>query len=664
MDHRSGHSASSEPDPASPKTVSQSLKEYAVITLNREGHIVEWSSGAQKIFGYTREQIKGRHFADLFTPEDQAAGRPAQELRNATNRESAEDQRWHMRKDGGRVFLSGTVCTLQNEAGELTGYSKVARDITSQKLAELQKEALFEREQAAREQAERQWKQLEEIADRIPASVGLVRLPEGVYEFANRMLHEVLRGRNLIGRTVHEAHPEAGRALEVFEQAVKTGTVQTAKDLPVQFGTGANAEVRYFDITYQPISGKNFPYEALLIFAVDVTDRVHSRQLARQRAAAMEEQASLLDLAHDAIMAIRTDGAIEFWNRGAEEMYGWSKQEALGRTIHQLLNTEFPLPLAQIQETLYAEGQWSGELTHRGRGGKEVEVWSRWVLRKGEDGKPSGWLEVTRDVTERKRLEAHLRDTQKMESLGVLAGGIAHDFNNLLVGIMGNISLAQEMLQPSSPLVPLLEEAVEASERAAFLTRQMLAYAGKGHMFVTPVDLSKAVRDAMTLVRGSIPQNVHVELDLAERLPCIAGDALQLQQVAMNLMLNAAEAMGGQSGRMTVRTGVQKIEGGTEDVAYDIGHPAPGYYASIEVEDTGPGIDPSVRPNIFDPFYTTKFTGRGLGLAAVAGIVRALHGAIRVQSDPGRGTSLLVLFPAEEQPLGDENGPADPSAKR
>ncbi|HUB32291.1 MAG TPA: PAS domain S-box protein [Bryobacteraceae bacterium] len=648
MAHRPGQPAFREPNPASPAVLNQSLKDYAVITLDREGTIVQWSSGAERIFGYTPAEITGRHFAALFTPEDLAANRPAEELRNAVAKQTAEDQRWHMRKDGSRVWLSGTVSPVHNDAGELAGFSKIARDITSQKLAELQKEALLERERAARAQAEQEWLRMEEIADKIPAGIALVRLPDKIYVFANRTFQELLGDRKAIGMQVGAVHLEADRALGVFEEAVRTRTAQSANDCPVRFGAAPGAEVRYFDIACHPIPTGAFPYDSILIFAVEVTDRVRARQLARHHATSVEEQANLLDLAHDGIMAMNMDGAIEFWNRGAEDMYGWTKQEALGRNVHELLGTDLPLPLARVEEILRTEGEWSGELKHRSRTGRELEVWSRWVLRK-HDGIPSGWLEVTRDVTERKRLEAHLRDAQKLESLGVLAGGIAHDFNNLLVGILGNVSLAQERIDPSSDLAPLLQEAADASERAAFLTRQMLAYAGKGHMFVSPVDLSRVVRDAMILVRGSIPQNVDVELDLGDRLPCVQGDALQLQQVAMNLMLNAAEAVGGERGRVTVRTGVQEIDDrAAQEVAYDVGKPAPGRYATLEVEDCGPGIEASVRPNIFDPFYTTKFTGRGLGLAAVAGIVRALKGAIRVQSSPGQPTSFLVLFPAEE----------------
>ncbi len=576
MARRSSHPAFREPDHANPDVLDQGLKNYAVVTLDPHGRIVQWSAGAEKIFGYTAAEITGQHFGVLFTPEDQAANR-----------------------------------------------------------------------QGARAQARQEWKRLEEIANQIPAGIGLVRLPEEVYVFANRMLREVLYDRALIGRTVGEVYPEGGHAAQMFKEAVRTGTAQTASDVQLRFGIGPNPEERYFDLTYQPLRGEAFPYDAILILGREVTDRVHAQALASQRAAALEEQASLLDLAHDGIIVVNMDGTIEFWNRGAEEMYGWSKEEALGRNTFELLGTEFPLPLARIKEALRAEGQWSGELKDRSRSGKEIEVWSRCVLRK-HDGTPSGILTVNRDITERKRLEAYLRESQKTESLGVLAGGIAHDFNNLLTGILGNISMAREMIEPSSPLVPPLEEAAQASERAAFLTLEMLAYAGKGHMFVTPVDLSKVVRDALVLVHGSIPQNVHVELDLVERLPCVEGDARQLQQVAMNLMLNAAEAVGEQPGRMTVRTGVEDIEGDTEDVDYDVGRPAPGHYATLEVQDTGAGIDASVRPNIFDPFYSTKFTGRGLGLAAVAGIVRALKGAIRVQSRVGEGTSLVVLFPAAD----------------
>ncbi len=179
----------------------------------------------------------------------------------------------------------------------------------------------------------------------------------------------------------------------------------------------------------------------------------------------------------------------------------------------------------------------------------------------------------------------------------------------------------------------------------------MLAYTGKGQRMFEPVDLSGVVRDAVSLIRGSIREDISLDLELADRLPAVRADSAQLQQVAINLILNAAEAIVGQSGKVLVRTSVQEIDRPVAEVPYDIGHPEPGVLVALQVQDNGSGIDSAIRPKIFDPFFTTKFTGRGLGLAAVAGIVRMLNGAVRVDSTPGEGTTVTVLFPA-----GDDEG--------
>jgi PAS domain S-box-containing protein len=254
------------------------------------------------------------------------------------------------------------------------------------------------------------------------------------------------------------------------------------------------------------------------------------------------------------------------------------------------------------------------------------------------------------DLTERKKIESQLRHTQKLESLGVLAGGVAHDFNNLLVGILGNASLALETTSSSSPNRMLLEEVVRASERAADLTRQLLAYAGKGRFVVEPIDLSVLIREIATLIQASIPKNVQLRLDLQERVPCIEADSAQIQQLVMNLIINGAEAMGGQNGTVLVTTGTQQVDEyylRSMFAGHDI---AAGKYVMVEVQDTGCGMDDATIAKIFDPFYTTKFMGRGLGLAAALGIVRGHRGAIKVYSQPGKGSTFKVLFPASEQP--------------
>jgi CheY-like chemotaxis protein len=248
-------------------------------------------------------------------------------------------------------------------------------------------------------------------------------------------------------------------------------------------------------------------------------------------------------------------------------------------------------------------------------------------------------------------MEEQLRHTQKLESLGVLAGGVAHDFNNLLTGILGNASLALESVSLHHPVRGLLRDVVTASERASHLTRQLLAYAGKGRFIIEPVDVSTLVREIGSLIQTSIPKYVQLRLDLADDLPLIAADAVQIQQIVMNLVINGAEAIGSNdNGTVLVTTRAQNVDehyllstlGGSSDLT-------PGTYVSLEVHDTGCGMDETTVNRIFDPFFTTKFTGRGLGLAAVQGIMRGHKGTIKVYSRPGKGTTFKVLFPATKE---------------
>ncbi|MGO9893556.1 MAG: PAS domain S-box protein [Bryobacteraceae bacterium] len=273
----------------------------------------------------------------------------------------------------------------------------------------------------------------------------------------------------------------------------------------------------------------------------------------------------------------------------------------------------------------------------------------------GEDGRPRGAVGVFVDITERKRAEASLREAQKLESLGLLAGGVAHDFNNLLVGVIGNASLALELLTPGHPATELLDGVIKTGQQAAHLTRQMLAYAGKGKFLVEALNLSALIPEMAGLIRTSISKKIALQLDLEEDLPPIQADCGQVQQVFMNLALNAAEAIGSYGGLITIKTGVQDV-----DDRYIRFHPEaaalpPEKYVYLEVRDTGCGMDDATRARIFDPFFSTKFTGRGLGLAAVAGILRGHQGAIAVSTAPGKGSCFTVLFPAaarvsEERP--------------
>ena len=432
-----------------------------------------------------------------------------------------------------------------------------------------------------------------------------------------------------------------------------------------------------FSVLVSRIASGNRRREADLHQAArDLEERVRQRTAeAVESAAATREQAQLLDLAHDAIMSMDWDGSIRFWNRGAERMYGWSREEAIGKISHQLFQTAFPQPLASIEKVLSEQGHWEGELRHTARDGAALIVSSRWALRRSADGQPKGILEINTDITERRRIEEQLRHTQKLESLGVLAGGVAHDFNNLLTGILGNASLALDASPPHHPNRILLEEVMHAAEHAADLTRQLLAYAGKGRFVLRVLDLSGLVREIASLVQSSIPKNVQLRLQLADNLPGVEADPGQIQQVVMNLVINGAEAvgpsgapgepgfgsLGHEGGSVLVRTAVQPVD---EQYAATMsssgaGRIPPGQYVSLEVHDTGCGMSPDTVAKIFDPFFTTKFAGRGLGLSAVLGIVHAHKGALKVYSQPGQGTSFKVLFPASPNAV---DAPAAPSA--
>jgi signal transduction histidine kinase len=300
--------------------------------------------------------------------------------------------------------------------------------------------------------------------------------------------------------------------------------------------------------------------------------------------------------------------------------------------------------------------------------------WQEWTGRVlfGEGGDPAEFQSLGRDVTERKlaeeeqrRLEAQLQHAQKLESLGVLAGGIAHDFNNLLMGVLGNADLGLATMAPETPGRHYLQKIETAAMRAAELTNQMLAYSGKGRFLVERIQFNRVVEEMVHLLRTVISKKATLKFDFTQNLPTIEADASQIRQVVMNLITNASEAIGDTSGVIGLSTGVLEADSRYLSETYLDDELPEKEYVYLEVSDTGSGMDQETRQKIFDPFFTTKFTGRGLGLAAVLGIVRGHKGAIKVYSEPGRGTSFKVLFPrSENTPVAREEEPKRAAAAR
>jgi PAS domain S-box-containing protein len=281
----------------------------------------------------------------------------------------------------------------------------------------------------------------------------------------------------------------------------------------------------------------------------------------------------------------------------------------------------------------------------------------------GKNGMLQGTDGIARDITERKQheeerlhLERQIQHTQKLESLGVLAGGIAHDFNNILVSILGHADLALEEMDSNERGRKDLEEIEKGAHRAAELAKQMLAYSGKGRFELTAINLNEFIEEMGHLLKVSISKKVTLKYDFAEKLPSIEGDPTQIRQVIMNLITNASDAIGEESGVILTSTGTMNCTGAYLQEIRVKEYLPKGVYVYLEVSDTGCGMSKETQSRIFDPFYTTKFTGRGLGMASVQGIMRGHHGAIKVESEPGKGTAFKVLFPVSQQQVKDDVG--------
>ena len=354
-------------------------------------------------------------------------------------------------------------------------------------------------------------------------------------------------------------------------------------------------------------------------------------------------------------------------NEAALALYGHPREEFLRLRSREIRPDEDLARFDRVVELL-RDGRTSGKLEHRARhctkDGRLVDVVA-FVQRIDWLGRTAA-LVLIQDVTEQLKLQTKLQQTQKLESLGLLAGGIAHDFNNMLTAILGHASIAADEVPGNSSVQESLRLIQESSLRAAELCRQMLAYSGQGRFQVSTFELGEFLKTAIDLVRITIRPTIAVQVDLAAGLPCIEGDRAQLQQVVMNLVLNAADAIGERAG--VIRLAAHRERADRE--RFETMHLSPqlpeGDYVVLEVSDNGCGMTPDTIARIFDPFFTTKFTGRGLGLAAVLGIVRGHRGAIKVGSRPGHGTVFTILLPAAAttQPPPPRATPAATAARR
>ncbi|MBV5340025.1 MAG: PAS domain-containing protein [Deltaproteobacteria bacterium] len=462
-----------------------------------------------------------------------------------------------------------------------------------------------------------------------------------------------IAGSEMIGKTMEELFPpEFAAKISADDRAV------IAKGDVLKIDEELNGR-SYTTIKFPLVKGDK---TLLAGFTIDITERKQAEEALQSSQAFLN---SILENIPNMIF-VKDAGELRFvmFNRAGEELLGIPRDELIGKNDYDL----FPLHEADFFTSRDQEVLTGGSILDIPEEPIETRKGPRLLHTKkiailDPVGTPKYLVGISEDITDQKRsdeerqsLERQILHAQKLESLGVLAGGIAHDFNNLLMAIMGNADLALMRLNPESPAVENLHRIEQASARAADLAKQMLAYSGKGKFVVEHLDMSRLVEEMLHMLEVSITKKAVLRFNLMQPIPSVEADATQMRQIIMNLVINASEAIGDKSGVIAITTGCMDCDRNyLKDVWLDenlLG----GLYVYLEIADSGCGMDKDTLSKLFDPFFTTKFTGRGLGMAAVLGIVRGHKGAIKVYSEPNKGTTFKILLPASDRPAELFNG--------
>ena len=413
---------------------------------------------------------------------------------------------------------------------------------------------------------------------------------------------------------------------------------------------GALAGFRYFQVFFPwlVMAGAQVPFAWFwCVMCKSVDWYIQRQKLERERRAAdaqIREQAALLDKAQDAIIVHDLEWRTSFWNRSAERVYGWTAAEVRAEALVNLIARGDAARLDHARKTVLENGEWSGELRHLTKTGKEIIVQSRWSLVRDPGSKPASILVINTDVTEQKQLELQFLRAQRMESIGTLAGGIAHDLNNVLSPIMMGIDLLKMSATQDAFSQKMLNSMGASARRGAAMVKQVLTFARGHEGDRIPLDLSGVVREMQKIALETFPKNIEIHALLDEPLWLVLGDATQCHQVLLNLSVNARDAMP-QGGKITL--GAANVCLGESTAKQLLGARA-GKYVCLSVTDNGSGMPPAVKDKIFEPFFTTKEVGKGtgLGLATVSSIIKNHEGVLDLQTEVGRGTSFKIYLPA------------------
>ncbi len=590
------------------------------------------NEAAVRAYGYSAAEFLKMRMEDLGFPGEAVSAGPGLEHTHPGHRQAQTVR--HRRKDGTPFIAECSSHRILFEGRPAR--VAVAIDITSRVVAE-----------------ERYRQLVESVAE----GIAIVDERE-IFEFANSAAHSVfgVAPGGLPGRCITDFL--AADQLGVLHRQTRQRQEgqRSTYELRIHRQTG---EERILTINAVPRFDPEGRYAGSFVVFLDVTRRVQTEEALRQSEHRFRRLFEEIPLG----VVIHRDGRVLYANQAAAEAVGLEDPtQAVGRMVYHFIPPEDLPTVAEREKVLLEGGEVPFiELRHLRMDGTPFPVDSRMMVL--EPGDPPTLLSVFQDITERKRSEEALRQSQKLESLGVLAGGIAHDFNNLLTAMMGNLNLAQLRLPRDSAVHAFLSNLESAMSRASDLTRQMLAYSGRGRFVVRPLDLNQVVEEMTNLLTVSISKKVALRFRPDPGLPLIDADATQIQQVVMNLVINASEAIQDQEGSITLSTAPLDLDEASLRLDYPGQGLAPGPHAALEVSDTGSGMGPEVLEKIFDPFFTTKSTGRGLGLSAMQGILRGHKAGIHIQSEPGRGSRFRIVFPASKAARASEAEPSPAAAE-
>ena len=542
----------------------------------------------------------------------------------------------------GRRLIRVRKTPLRNEGGAIVGLVGAIEDMTERNRAE--------------EELRANQRLLRTLIDALPLGV-TVKDTQGRFQLANKAVQRVfgIPMAKALGRTARDVPSRNAAITDVMEaadrQVIREGEMVEIPDL---LTSREGEPARWDRVIKLPLRNEADAIVGVVSVSEDITARKRAEDELRANQRLLR---TLIDALPLGVSVKDTQGRFQLVNKAVETLIGLPAADLLGGTVRDM-----PGRISAIADEMEAADRQvisRGEMVElsevRTSPDGTPEHWERLfkVPLRDEAGAIVGLVTVAEDITarrhaeeERLNLERRVLQAQKLESLGVLAGGVAHDFNNLLTSVLGNAELVLADLPAGHPARASMEDIKAASQRAAALTGQMLDYAGKGRAAAQTLNLNEVLKEIGHLLRVPISKKVDIQYRLAEQPPGMTGDAAQVQQVAMNLITNAAEAIGDAPGTITITTGTVAM---TRDMLAQCDleeAPPPGDFVFLEVTDTGGGMTAEVKARMFEPFFTTKFTGRGLGLAALLGIVRRHGGTIQIHTGVGQGTRFRVLFPA------------------